>query len=169
MPGIVVREGRRLIDERSTDVSPYKLAETWNQIAWVYWHQGDRTRAVTQRLQPRQEVLPALVGLQQPPPNDLVVGISTDEQHGKIGRELGVRYVLEGSVRKDGDQDTLERLLDGPIDPATDQRPLAGGEFVVGDRGVAGPRQAADARGGRMGDRRARCGRRPPSGELGRG
>jgi tetratricopeptide (TPR) repeat protein len=37
---------RRLIDERGADVSPYKLAETWNQIAWVYWHQGDRQRAV---------------------------------------------------------------------------------------------------------------------------
>jgi hypothetical protein len=36
---------RRLIDERSADVSPYKLAETWNQIAWVHWHQGDRKRA----------------------------------------------------------------------------------------------------------------------------
>jgi tetratricopeptide (TPR) repeat protein len=36
---------RRVIDERSADVSPYKLAETWHQIAWVYWHKGDRKRA----------------------------------------------------------------------------------------------------------------------------
>jgi len=37
---------RRLIDERGTEVSPYKLAETWNQMAWAYWHKGERSRAV---------------------------------------------------------------------------------------------------------------------------
>ena len=38
--------GRRLIAERATDVSPYKLAETWNQIAWAHWHKGEHGRAV---------------------------------------------------------------------------------------------------------------------------
>lgn len=38
--------GRRLIEERAADVSPYKLAETWNQIAWVHWRKGERERAV---------------------------------------------------------------------------------------------------------------------------
>ena len=37
---------RRLIEERGADVSPYKLAETWNQIAWVHWHKGERERAM---------------------------------------------------------------------------------------------------------------------------
>lgn len=37
---------QRLIDERGQDVSPYKLAETWNQIAWTHWHAGDRERAI---------------------------------------------------------------------------------------------------------------------------
>ena len=27
-------------------MSPYKLAETWNQMAWAYWHKGERSRAV---------------------------------------------------------------------------------------------------------------------------
>lgn len=27
-------------------MSPYKLAETWNQIAWAHWHKGERARAV---------------------------------------------------------------------------------------------------------------------------
>jgi hypothetical protein len=38
---------RRLIDERGAEVSPYKLAETWNQMAWAYWHKGERARAVS--------------------------------------------------------------------------------------------------------------------------
>ena len=38
---------RRLIDERGAEVSPYKLAETWNQMAWAYRHKGERSRAVT--------------------------------------------------------------------------------------------------------------------------
>ncbi|MBI2157416.1 MAG: tetratricopeptide repeat protein [Candidatus Rokubacteria bacterium] len=37
---------RRLIEERAADVSPYKLAETWDQIAWVHWHKGERDRAL---------------------------------------------------------------------------------------------------------------------------
>jgi tetratricopeptide (TPR) repeat protein len=37
---------QRLIDERGAEVSPYKLAETWNQMAWAYWHKGERSRAV---------------------------------------------------------------------------------------------------------------------------
>lgn len=37
---------RRLIEERGADVSPYKLAETWNQIAWVHWHKGEPERAM---------------------------------------------------------------------------------------------------------------------------
>jgi hypothetical protein len=27
-------------------VSPYKLAETWNQMAWAYWHKGEHSRAM---------------------------------------------------------------------------------------------------------------------------
>lgn len=41
-----IEVGRRLIEERGADVSPYKLAETWNQIAWVHWHKGEHERAV---------------------------------------------------------------------------------------------------------------------------
>jgi tetratricopeptide (TPR) repeat protein len=41
-----IEVGRRLIAERATDVSPYKLAETWNQIAWTHWHKGERGQAV---------------------------------------------------------------------------------------------------------------------------
>lgn len=37
---------QRLIAERGKDVSPYKLAETWNQIAWTHWHAGERERAI---------------------------------------------------------------------------------------------------------------------------
>jgi hypothetical protein len=37
---------RRLIDERRAEVSPYKLAETSNQMAWAHWHKGERDRAV---------------------------------------------------------------------------------------------------------------------------
>ena len=37
---------RRLIDERGAEVSPYKLAETWNQMAWAYWHRASAPRAV---------------------------------------------------------------------------------------------------------------------------
>lgn len=37
---------RRLIDERGAEVSPYKLAETWNQMAWAYWHKGEQARAM---------------------------------------------------------------------------------------------------------------------------
>lgn len=37
---------QRLINERGKEVSPYKLAETWNQIAWTHWHAGDRERAI---------------------------------------------------------------------------------------------------------------------------
>jgi hypothetical protein len=37
---------RRLIDERSGDVSPYKLAETWSQLAWAHWRKGERERAL---------------------------------------------------------------------------------------------------------------------------
>jgi len=41
-----IEVGRRLIAERGADVSPYKLAETWNQIAWAHWRKGERARAV---------------------------------------------------------------------------------------------------------------------------
>ncbi|HKZ08454.1 MAG TPA: tetratricopeptide repeat protein, partial [Methylomirabilota bacterium] len=37
--------GKRLIEERGADVSPYKLAETVNQIAWAHWRKGERDRA----------------------------------------------------------------------------------------------------------------------------
>ena len=37
---------QRLIDERGKDVSPYKLAETWNQIAWTHSHAGEQKRAI---------------------------------------------------------------------------------------------------------------------------
>jgi len=37
---------QRLIDERGHEVSPYKLAETYNQIAWAHWHMGERERAM---------------------------------------------------------------------------------------------------------------------------
>ncbi len=36
---------RRLIDERGADVSPYKLAEIWERIAWAHWEKGERERA----------------------------------------------------------------------------------------------------------------------------
>lgn len=36
---------RRLIEERGADVSPYKLAETWDRIAWAHWEKGERERA----------------------------------------------------------------------------------------------------------------------------
>jgi hypothetical protein len=35
---------RRLIDERGREVSPYNLAEIWNQMAWLYWRKGERER-----------------------------------------------------------------------------------------------------------------------------
>jgi tetratricopeptide (TPR) repeat protein len=37
---------RRLLAERGAEVSPYKQAETWNQIAWLHWGKGERERAV---------------------------------------------------------------------------------------------------------------------------
>ena len=37
---------RRLIEERWAEVSPYKLAETWDRIAWAYWEKGERDRAL---------------------------------------------------------------------------------------------------------------------------
>jgi tetratricopeptide (TPR) repeat protein len=36
---------RRLIEERGADVSPYKLAETWDRMAWAYWDKGEHERA----------------------------------------------------------------------------------------------------------------------------
>jgi hypothetical protein len=36
-----LRVCRRLIDERGREVSPYKLAEIWNQMAWLHWRGGD--------------------------------------------------------------------------------------------------------------------------------
>jgi tetratricopeptide (TPR) repeat protein len=36
---------RRLIDERGADVSPYRLAETWNRLARAHWEKGERERA----------------------------------------------------------------------------------------------------------------------------
>jgi tetratricopeptide (TPR) repeat protein len=36
---------RRLIEQRGADVSPYKLAETWERIAWAHWEKGERERA----------------------------------------------------------------------------------------------------------------------------
>jgi tetratricopeptide (TPR) repeat protein len=36
---------RRLIEERGAEVSPYKLAETWDRIAWAHWEKGERERA----------------------------------------------------------------------------------------------------------------------------
>ncbi len=35
----------RLIKERGADVSPYRLAETWDRIAWAHWEKGERERA----------------------------------------------------------------------------------------------------------------------------
>ena len=37
---------RRVIDERAAEVSPYKLAETWNQLAWAHWRKGEAERAL---------------------------------------------------------------------------------------------------------------------------
>jgi hypothetical protein len=37
---------RRLIDARAREVSPYKLAEVWNQMAWLHWRKGERERAL---------------------------------------------------------------------------------------------------------------------------
>jgi hypothetical protein len=37
---------RRLIEERGAEVSPYKLAETWDRIAWAYWEKGEREHAL---------------------------------------------------------------------------------------------------------------------------
>jgi tetratricopeptide (TPR) repeat protein len=37
---------RRLVEERGAEVSPYKLAETWDRIAWAHWQKGERRRAV---------------------------------------------------------------------------------------------------------------------------
>jgi tetratricopeptide (TPR) repeat protein len=37
---------RRLIDERGAEVSPYKLAETWERIAQAHWQKGERDRAL---------------------------------------------------------------------------------------------------------------------------
>lgn len=36
----------RLIEQRGADVSPYKLAETWDRIAWAHWEKGERERAL---------------------------------------------------------------------------------------------------------------------------
>ncbi len=44
-PDEALEVGRRLIDERTRDVSPYKLAETWSQLAWAHWRKGERERA----------------------------------------------------------------------------------------------------------------------------
>ena len=41
-----IEVARRLIEGRIADVSPYKLAETWDQMAWVHWQKGERERAV---------------------------------------------------------------------------------------------------------------------------
>ena len=32
---------RRLIEERGAEVSPYKLAETWERVAWAHWQKGE--------------------------------------------------------------------------------------------------------------------------------
>jgi tetratricopeptide (TPR) repeat protein len=35
----------RLIEGRGAEVSPYKLAETWERMAWAHWEKGERERA----------------------------------------------------------------------------------------------------------------------------
>jgi len=45
-PGEALQVCQRLIDERRRDVSPYKLAETWSQMAWAHWRKGDREEAL---------------------------------------------------------------------------------------------------------------------------
>jgi tetratricopeptide (TPR) repeat protein len=37
---------RRLVDARGADVSPYKLAELWDHMAWLHWDRGEREQAV---------------------------------------------------------------------------------------------------------------------------
>ena len=44
--GEAVTVCRRLIEERGAEVSPYKLAETWDRIAWAHWEKGERERAL---------------------------------------------------------------------------------------------------------------------------
>jgi len=41
-----IEVGRRLVEARGAEVSPYKLAETWDRIAWAHWQKGERQRAV---------------------------------------------------------------------------------------------------------------------------
>jgi hypothetical protein len=45
-PDDALQVSRRLIDERGLEVSPYKLAETWSQLAWAHWRKGDRAEAL---------------------------------------------------------------------------------------------------------------------------
>ncbi len=40
-----IEVGRRLIEARGAEVSPYKLAETWDRMAWAHWRKGERERA----------------------------------------------------------------------------------------------------------------------------
>jgi len=45
-PYDALQVSRRLIDERGQEISPYKLAETWSQLAWAYWRKGERDEAL---------------------------------------------------------------------------------------------------------------------------
>jgi tetratricopeptide (TPR) repeat protein len=45
LPDEAIAVCRRLLDERGNDVSPYKLAEIWNQLAWSHWRKGEREEA----------------------------------------------------------------------------------------------------------------------------
>jgi tetratricopeptide (TPR) repeat protein len=45
-PDEALAVSRRLLDERSAEISPYKLAETWSQLAWAHWRKGDREEAL---------------------------------------------------------------------------------------------------------------------------
>jgi len=40
-PDDAIEVCRRLVDERGDDVSPYKLAETWERVAWAHWQKGE--------------------------------------------------------------------------------------------------------------------------------
>jgi tetratricopeptide (TPR) repeat protein len=45
-PEEAIAVGRRVIDERGSEISPYKLAETWSELAWAHWRTGDRDEAL---------------------------------------------------------------------------------------------------------------------------
>jgi hypothetical protein len=88
---------RRLIDERGREVSPYNLAEIWNQMAWLYWRKGERERGLEVVREGIErygatvrgdELRHTLAAFERDADDDVLTGVPYPTSHGDPGRRL---------------------------------------------------------------------------------